>query len=1161
MNSAFKLSIALAGFFLFSNTVSAQLNGTVTVPSSSYPNLASVISALNTQGVGNGGVVINITVSNPQTAPAGGYRLGSAILNASTTTARTIQINGNNNTVTAPVGTSAETDGIFILEGIDNLTIDGLNLQESPANTTAITKMEWGYALLRRNAIAPFDGCQNVLIQNCSITLDRSNAASTGIYGNVHTATSTTLLAVNTAEGINKGLRFFKNMVENCYTGIYLNGTGGVGAVPDTTVEVGRTGTGWGNIIQNYGGGTLEQTGIYVAGIFNLRLEDNRINNSGGGGVAGGNAVLTGIQEVCTGPVYILRNTVTLQQGTTGNASTVHGILDFSAGTGYTYIDGNTISGSGGGSGAWNGIAVGERDSISVSLNRFFDINLSTTGNTYLIHKNNTVTRSPVFINIEGNSTAGSAVPYCQKAPGGNFAFYYNNITGGNTTTRIYDNVIREMSVFNTTLFYGIYASDVSATGSKLIHNNLVENIVGMGSGSNVSAIMVASARLCIVDSNRLSNLRSGSVLFGIQLQGNTDAKVYKNKVTGLVAENTGGITCGISTTNNQTGNTEVYNNYITGLTAPLSDNSLGIIGIYCATGNTIVHSNTIVLGKTAPMSGGIGFSCAGVYIIAPTQLRNNIIYVNVVPSTNGISACIKHNNLVTPIGISPATTLFRASSNIYYINPGPQHFIFVQGNVIGNVKNGFGISGVNANAAININNDPQFNKTCSAYKRFMARNGEHDSYYEDNLTLNAAGYYVPSGSSYAKSGGVALVNDDFAGAVRAIPPDIGAFEFEATTMNTGPRINYVAVSNRSACFSAPVIPVTIAGVGITGVNTTTAAPRLYYRKTSNNNAFGTYPADNIAAFNGWKYVVATGTVPNFSFAIDYNLLFGPPVARDTIEYFVVAQDILAVPNVNIWRAGFSNGYCLLNVNIPPAAGSIDTLPPANRFVLLPPAQDSFITGSHVLCNGDSTVLTVPPATTYQWLVNGSPIAGATTARYIARTPGTYRAVITGTGACRDTSLAHTVTLYPTPVPVITNTGGVLSTGLFVTYQWQLNGVNINGATSATYRIVQNGRYTVKVTDVNGCTGTSAILNIGTDVSHINGAADILIYPNPAQNQVSVKAGMPVQVSICSMDGKLLLTPPDARSIDIGSLSNGLYLIRVTDNEGHLLRMEKLLKY
>lgn len=70
--------------------------------------------------------------------------------------------------------------------------------------------------------------------------------------------------------------------------------------------------------------------------------------------------------------------------------------------------------------------------------------------------------------------------------------------------------------------------------------------------------------------------------------------------------------------------------------------------------------------------------------------------------------------------------------------------------------------------------------------------------------------------------------------------------------------------------------------------------PRIYYKKSSESAVFGTYPANNNASFNGWKYAEATNVSSPFSFTLNYSLLASPLSVNDTIEYFVVAQDASA---------------------------------------------------------------------------------------------------------------------------------------------------------------------------------------------------------------------------------------------------------------------------
>src|SRR5690242_298929 len=106
---------------LFAAVTNAQLTGTKNIPGD-YPTLAAAITDLNTQGVGAGGVTINLLAGNPQTAPAGGYSI-----TATGTLANQITIQGNGNTITASAALTvgALNDAIFALIGSDYVTISG----------------------------------------------------------------------------------------------------------------------------------------------------------------------------------------------------------------------------------------------------------------------------------------------------------------------------------------------------------------------------------------------------------------------------------------------------------------------------------------------------------------------------------------------------------------------------------------------------------------------------------------------------------------------------------------------------------------------------------------------------------------------------------------------------------------------------------------------------------------------------------------------------------------------------------------------------------------------------------------------------------------------------------------------------------------------------
>ena len=164
-----------------------------------YATLQAAIADLNTLGI-NGNVTFIVADDYTEVAPVGGYLLGTTLLNGNSVTyTTTFQRSGtgtNPPLLSAWVGTTTNLDGIWKIAGTDNVTIDGINLTEVAGNANQTQRMEFGYALLKLNNTLPVDGCQNITIKNCTITLNKFLTATTfttctGIYASNHLASST----------------------------------------------------------------------------------------------------------------------------------------------------------------------------------------------------------------------------------------------------------------------------------------------------------------------------------------------------------------------------------------------------------------------------------------------------------------------------------------------------------------------------------------------------------------------------------------------------------------------------------------------------------------------------------------------------------------------------------------------------------------------------------------------------------------------------------------------------------------------------------------------------------------------------------------------------------------------------------------------------------
>ncbi len=271
MKKLFAILMVCFSVLIITGSIYAQpISGTKSIPGD-YATIEAAIAALNTNGVGAGGVTFNVAAGHTETFS--GPTVGT--LTATGTLADQIIFQksggGANPLITAGIGTSTTTDGIIKIAGGDYITFDGISVQESAGNVTATTQMEWGYALVKKNAAAPFDGCQFVTIKNAAITLVKTNVNSAGIYTGNHIATATTALVITSTTDAMNNCKFYSNTISNVYLGIRLGGY--AAATPFTLYDQdNEIGVGGGNSITNFAGAATTTYGIYVIYQNNLKL-------------------------------------------------------------------------------------------------------------------------------------------------------------------------------------------------------------------------------------------------------------------------------------------------------------------------------------------------------------------------------------------------------------------------------------------------------------------------------------------------------------------------------------------------------------------------------------------------------------------------------------------------------------------------------------------------------------------------------------------------------------------------------------------------------------------------------------------------------------------------------------------------------------------------
>ena len=236
-----------------------------------------------------------------------------------------------------------------------------------------------------------------------------------------------------------------------------------------------------------------------------------------------------------------------------------------------------------------------------------------------------------------------------------------------------------------------------------------------------------------------------------------------------------------------------------------------------------------------------------------------------------------------------------------------------------------------------------------------------------------------------------------------------------------------------------------------------------------------------------------------------------------------------------------------LTVNAAPVGPTITTQPSAQSVTA---GQSASFT---VAATGSGTL-------TYQWTKGGSAISGATSATYtIANTTnanaGTFAVVVTNS-VSSVTSTSVTLTVNSAPVgPTITTqpaaqsvTAGqsasftVAATGSgTLTYQWTKGGINISGATSATYTIVSTasgdaGSYAVVVTN---SVGSVTSMTVTLTVSAAPVGPTITTQPS-AQ---SVTAGQSASFTVAATGSGMLTYQWTKGGISISGATSATYTI------------------
>jgi gliding motility-associated-like protein len=147
------------------------------------------------------------------------------------------------------------------------------------------------------------------------------------------------------------------------------------------------------------------------------------------------------------------------------------------------------------------------------------------------------------------------------------------------------------------------------------------------------------------------------------------------------------------------------------------------------------------------------------------------------------------------------------------------------------------------------------------------------------------------------------------------------------------------------------------------------------------------------------------------------------------------------------------------------------------------PVATVALSGPTTFCAGGSVTLTAPIGMNYAWST------GESTQSITVSTSGNYTVAITNANGCTATSAPVNVTVNALPTVSIAAIGATtFCAGGSVTlisplnstyaYTWNLGTTQITGASNNTLVASATGAYSLTITDVNGCTATSAAIPV-----------------------------------------------------------------------------------
>jgi Ig-like domain CHU_C associated/Secretion system C-terminal sorting domain len=377
-------------------------------------------------------------------------------------------------------------------------------------------------------------------------------------------------------------------------------------------------------------------------------------------------------------------------------------------------------------------------------------------------------------------------------------------------------------------------------------------------------------------------------------------------------------------------------------------------------------------------------------------------------------------------------------------------------------------------------------------------------------------------------------------------------------------------------------------GVGSTTAitpSTLTAGTANYY--VSQTNSFGCEsPKATIFVTINAAAAAPTTSAVNYCQNAVATPLTAIAAAGNTLKWYTVATGgtALAAAPTPITTAVGTTTYYVSQVN---TAGCESQRATLNVVVRIAPSAPSVITPLAYCVNAQSALLsaTADAGNNLVWYnvaTGGTGTVNIPTTITTVSGTATYYVAQSNAGGCESPRAAINVNIIAPPTvgaiaaAPYTRLYPGLTTSIAVAngpavgnvYSWYRNGILLTGQTGNTVNanIDALGNYTLKVTNANGCVGTSNVVSISDSAQQ-----KMFVYPNPSTGKFQVRYLSdnnnlsPRKMTIFNSAGSKVYSASfvmfggyTAMNIDLTSVATGIYYIHLMDNDGKQLASERI---